>query len=586
VVRTRLSILGALASVGLAGAPVDIDCSDVLGRVEISTVLEKRKEVRIRTFFEALAEDGYSVQEREFVADIAGIANPPLGDSRASLSTVSELPPPPADFAAIAQEQLLDIRALVAEGRLDELAARATKDPSLVRSHFSGHSLAALSVLQPSDTPVDAIDRLIAAGFEFGLHELAFAIAHDVPAAIFEHLLDSADTDLAASWTDGRNNRAMDLAGLAAAKSRLDLLDALLLRGPDPKASRAMDYLPVPSDAEETAAASILKRLAAAGYRPRLPSTADRLRTWVPDATLASLPLEMASPGLTPEIRAVGERFQREVRDLDAVVATTRDQEAQCQGADAGESADPGSLLAKRGTSRGFPRNRGPSAAEAAALFKRPVSDRETAEARQMLALNSYVPWPHLPAPRWDEFVGFVEDLPQGTSPRVRSSATRVALSAAPYDVLVKTLALAGGLPDDAVQSLAMRITGDAVEVLKKLGDSGLDLHYVNPQGMNAVGAVVRTMVSLDVLDYLLDNGVALQPDVPGFDALDYVLLNLITQPEFRTGASALPWVRKFIDHGLSIEASHLQLMELLRLDRPDAHAGLVGAVPELAGRS
>ncbi|MYD98193.1 MAG: hypothetical protein F4X98_12540 [Gammaproteobacteria bacterium] len=586
MVRIGLSILAAVAAVGVASAPADIDCSDVFGRLEISTVLEKRKQVRIHSFFESLAAEGYSAQQREFIADIAGVVNPHLGAAPTGLRIDSELPSPPADFADLPEERVLDTRTLVAEGQLDELAALAADDPTLARSHFAGYSLAALSVLQSSGTPADTLDRLIDAGFEFGLHELAFAIAHDVPVTTLEHLLDRTDADLAESWTDTRNNRPMDLAGLAAAKSRLGVLDALLRREPDPKASRAMDYLPVPSDTGETAAAGILKRLAETGYRPMLPSTADRLRTWVPDAMLGSLPLATALPGLTAEARDAGERFQREVLGLDAELATTRDQEARCRAADAGESADSGSLLAKRGTGRGVPSDiRRPGGAEIAALFRRQVTDPEAVEAREMMTLTSYVPWPHAPRP-WDDFVQYVEDLPEEASPRIRYAATHLALASAPYDVLAKTLELAGGLPEDAVAALALRYTGDTVEVMEKLGEHGLDVHYVSPQGMNAVSAAARSMVSLDTLDYLLDRGVPATPASPGFDPLDYVLLNLITQPEIRTSESALPWIKKLIDHGVSVEASHLQLMELLRLDRPDTYADIVRTVRELDGPS
>lgn len=580
MVRIGLSILAAAAAVSVASAPADIDCSDVFGRLEISTVLEKRKQVRIHSFFESLAAEGYSAQQREFIADIAGVVNPQLGATPTGLRIVSELPSPPANFTSLPSERLMETRTLVAQGRLDELAALASDDPTLARSHFADHSLAALAVPPSSDTPADALDRLIDAGFEFGLHELAFAIAHDVAATTFEHLLDRTDADLAQSWTDSRNNRPMDLAGLAAAKSRLDLLDALLRREPDPTASRAMDYLPVPSAAQEAAAADMLKRLAGAGYRPMLPSTADRLRTWVPDTMFGALPLATALPGLTAETRDAGERFQREVRGLDTELATARDQEARCRAAD----ADSGSLLAKR-TGRGVPSNNlRLGGAEFAAVFRRQVPDWEVAEASEMLTLNSYVPWPHAPRP-WDDFVQYVEDLPEEASPRIRHSAIHLALTSAPYDVLAKTLELPGGLPADAVAALARRYTGDAVEVMEKLGELGLDLHYVDPQGINAVGAAARSMVSLDTLDYLLARGVPAKPASPGLDPLDYVLLNLITQPGFRTSESALPWIEKLIDHGVSVEASHLQLMELLRLDRPDTHADIVRAVRELGGR-
>ncbi|MCE2424864.1 MAG: hypothetical protein J4F45_07145 [Pseudomonadales bacterium] len=591
---TWLLIVPALAAVGCKG-PVDpLDragevavCEDVLGRIEISTVLDKRKEVRVRSFFQSLDADGHSARERELIADLAGVANPPLVEFRRT-TPASELPSPRAGLTAIPfDDRVLEIRALIAEGRLRELAALATEDPTLALSQVSGQSLAVLSILQPSDASADDLGLLLAAGFEFGLHELASAIAHNVPRATFELLLDNSDADLAESWTDRHNNRPMDLAGLAAAKSRLDLLDALLRREPDPKASRAMDYLPVPADpGDATATEAILKRLAAAGYRPTLPSTAERLRTWVANATFDSLPLDTPIAGLTPEVRAVGDRFQDEAHRLDTELAAAREQESQCQREGLDESANPGSLLAKRGASGGFSYpNIGPGATEIAAVFKRQLSDREAAEAAQLLALTSHVSWPHAPG-RWNEFVEFVEDIPEGTNPRILSTATRLALGLAPYEVLAETLALTGGLPANAVVNLASRVGDDTVDVFNKLAEQGLDLHYVDSQGMNAIGAVARTMVSLETLDHLLDNGVAVQPDAPGFDALDYVLLNLITLPEFRTSASALPWIQKLMDHGTSVEASHRQLMELLRLDRPDTHADIVRTVPELAQRT
>ena len=584
---TGLSIIAALAVVGCKTPNDPVDCELVLGRVEITTVLDKRKEARIRSFFESLAADGHSERERELIADLAGIANPQLVEFRRT-SPASALPPPRAGSTSLAfDDRLLEIRSLIADGRLRELAALAAEDSTLARSEVFGQSMAALSIIQPSDTPAEDLDRLLAAGFEFGLHELASAIAHGVPLATFELLLDHSDADLAETWTDSRNNRPMDLAGLAAAKSRLDLLGALLRHEPDATGSRAMDYLPSPADAEEASATeAILKQLAQAGYRPTMPSTAERLRTWVPAATFDALPLDTPIPGLTPEVRAVGDRFQREIHGLNMELAEVREQEARCQREDVENSAHPGSLLVKRVTSGdSLAVTGGLDTAEVAALFITQVSHEEAVALNQVTALNSFVAWPGDPA-RWDEFLQYVENLPEGTSPRTLSVATRLALGFAPYDVVAKTLALTGGLPADAVESLSFRFAGDTVEVMKKLDEYGLDLHYVNPRGLNAVGAVARSMLSLETLDYLLDNDVAVESDVPGFDALDHVLLTLITQPEIRTSTSALPWIRKLIDHGISIEASHLQLMELLRLDRPDAHADIARTVPELAGRS
>lgn len=570
-----LAIAAALGMAGCVTTTGQVDCRDVLGRVEISTVLEKHKEVRTRDFFEDLVADGYSDRDRELIADLAGVANPNLDDTTRDPLAVSELPPLPSRFPAIPTERFLEVRRLIANGHLDELAALVGDIPSLVRGQVVGQTVAALLVQQPPAVLGASMERLIEAGFEFALHELAFAIVSDVPLATFELLLANSDADLAASWTDHSQNRPMDLVALAASKSRFHLLHALLEREPDPEASRALDYLPEPAnDVEVAATEAAVKRLAAAGYRPLLPSTLTRFRAWMPDATLASV--NHAVPGLTPRVRAVGARFGEETRRLDAEISNAREDESHCLDDGTGQSNHGGSLLAKRKISGERSSNMVPDV-DIAAIFG-PLSASIESNIGPWFAVMDAAT-----GSRWDDFLDIVERLPEDADEQTLTFATRMALSRASDDVVAKTLARTGDLPEDAAIRIVSRATDDAIEVLRGIREHNLNLHFTDTNGLNAVGAAARTMMFRETLDYLLDQGVAVKPDAPGYDALDYVLLNLVNQPRFRTSHSALPWIRALINHGAPIEASHLQSMELLRLDRPATYADIVEEVPELA---
>ncbi|MDE0190900.1 MAG: hypothetical protein OXQ90_06055 [Gammaproteobacteria bacterium] len=578
--KIGLPIIASLVVFGCESSPNGANCHEVLERMDISLVLDKRKEVRTRGFFESLAADGYSARERELIADIAGVANPDLDDTRPLPFVVSELPPPPHADTTFPSERLLEIRRLVVGGRLDELAALVADDPSLARTALLGNSLAGMVILQPPGVLAASMNRLVDAGFEFGLHELASAIGNEVPLATFELLLDHGEADLAEAWTDQSNNRPMDLAGFAAAKHRFDLLDALLQRNPRPGGSRAMDYLPEPSNDEDVAATEdIVQRLAAAGYVPMLPSTVTRLRAWMPEPSLAALDYARV-PGLTQPVQAVAEEFRDEIRRLDEGLATAREQESRCLDDGAGQSGKSRSLLAKRKVSEP-PLRTGPDASDMATFFRKWESPDVEASAESLLDRQIEFLYPAIDG-RWEDFLGAVEDLPEDADPTALSMATRVSLLLAPHDVVVKTLARIDELPENAAILAASRTAGDDVKIFEELRGRGMDLHVVDDTGHNAISTAVRVMQSRETLDYLLANGVAVKLDSPGYDPLDRVLRNLLND-SFRTSASVSPWVRTLIDHGAPIEASHLQLMELLRLDRSAVYSDVVKEVPELA---
>ena len=578
MLRTGLSILAAVATVGAASAPHDIDCTDVLGRIEISTVLDKRKEVRIRSFFESLTASGYSARELELVADLAGIANPRLDDEPTIfIIGASDLPSPPTGYRHLSRERATEVYDLIDDGRLDELAELADEDPSLARSYMLDLSVAALALLPEPDVLAGSLDRLIDAGFEFGLHELASAIAADVTVDTFELLLDNSDSDLSEPWQDERNNRPMDLAGLAASKPRLDLLGALLRRKPNPDDSRAIDYLPTPATAEEVSdTEAILQRLAAVGYKPLLPSTTARLREWVPETTFASLRLDGEVRELTRSVRTVGERFRREIRGLDAALATVREHESPCLADDSGDAGNPGSLLAKQRTGTYDKTSPFMQGGETAAIFSALMSSETPGLNRSRDPIVDITD--AVLGSRWEEFVQIAEHA----EPPTLTFIFRVSLSSAPFDVVAKLLARTGELPADAAILVARRRTGGR-EVLEKLQENDLDLHFVDSSGVNAVGAAALKMSSRDTLEYLLDEGVAVKLDTAGYDPLDYVLLNLVHEPRFRNGGTAaVAWIETLLDHDAPIEASHLQLMELLGIDRPDTYADIIDAVPAL----
>lgn len=120
----------------------------------------------------------------------------------------------------------------------------------------------------------------------------------------------------------------------------------------------------------------------------------------------------------------------------------------------------------------------------------------------------------------------------------------------------------------------------------------GLDLHYVDDEGRNAMSILTRRYTGvpefseLDAPFLLLANqlgelGVTAKPHPLGFDPLDTVLSDLLRSP--RSSRQQATFARALLAAGAPIERSHFDLISQLADLDLDAYQQFVALVPELA---
>ena len=174
-----------------------------------------------------------------------------------------------------------------------------------------------------------------------------------------------------------------------------------------------------------------------------------------------------------------------------------------------------------------------------------------------------------------------------------------IALSrGAPVDVIGALIDRSGDeLPADSIMtlvsgSLVLKSWSGADEIVAALAERrGLNLHYVDPEGNNAVTRAAEYFYDLSnlrqvnddairLVQYVVGQSVTMKPNPRGLDALDRVLLKVLETPQtLRPGVSLL---RYLIDHGGAVEHSHRQIVGMISNRDPEAYARLIDALPEL----
>ena len=197
-------------------------------------------------------------------------------------------------------------------------------------------------------------------------------------------------------------------------------------------------------------------------------------------------------------------------------------------------------------------------------------------------------------AGRWEEAIALAEEFGFGAYNFFDSLLSKALNHGAPMDSISDLIERNGGkLPEGAILILARAGWDGAADVATILErDHGLNLHFVDDQGRNAMSAAVERFYDFPRMDrpdadtlrmvtYLMDRLVSAKPSARGFDPLDIVLLEMVETP--LTGAAGTLYVRLLLDYGAPIELSHRQLAAQLRSTAPDAYRYLIERVPELA---
>ena len=596
---------------GQGGAPAEPDCGIVLASPGSHRNLAlAERQLHVGGFFRALAAAGRSRLERGVVAELAGLGHGAAVPRGAPLADGGDLALPAGvsyrhpehERRRLTSAERNRVAEVLDGGDLAAFLERAAADSSrILEADVADRALLGdrrsasvlgllierrggdLHGLLPNLPPLPV-----------GVHELAVAVEEDLPGDAFLALLDMAGGDPGAAWRDRDPFLEVNLAWVAAVNARPAALRALLARGVEPTAGGR----PVLDEAALAAAGSaafadIAEQLLATGALPRFPSTVAALRRH--GVRGAAVDPAAAAALADPDLRAAGAELKALAASFDADLARAEEAERRC-----------GAALADAGLPRGGAATLEAKLRHEEALQRRRERDMERGE-RLLAALDE---WDVEPAAerfarlferaaelvimeeRWDEAIAAVEGHALMDA---RYYGILLSLSldhGAEFDVIALLAERSGGvLPKDAIMHLASRTwlgSADAAERLERL--YGLDVHYVDDDGRNAVSKLIDRLylpgggfhpATTRMADFLASRSVTPKPSPAGLDPLDRVLLDLLESWSAKNvGIHHARWL---VDLGAPIEASHRQLAEKLRRADADSHRRLLEAVPELA---
>ena len=563
----------------------------------------------IDDYLQLLVESGRSELEISLVRDLATITGvreqtPPGFDALGSRPSTREgaerrwTTPPSAGRLLTGLERQSLAEAFEKDG-VSGVLSMAGGDPARLHARWGDETLLGHLIGRDS-SQFGRLSHSELSELSLGVHELAAAVAHS-SAADFRTLLSAASVsssdvgELARiAALEGRPETLRELVHFGAdlaqgGRSILDDLAATLRSGTSGRKAQYLD---------------VVEQLVAAGDRPYLPSSVAMIDFRLPEAEVLTLHESTVTAAGSAPVQEAASGFVALLQDwsnrVDAAAAKAETCAARPRLASSAQSPSQSAgivqrLNYQRELAKGVEQSAGHR--EAGRLF----SGLEDA-LKASLESGELEPWRLETAEnmvdlaysgQWRQAVAAAEEL-QAFYPTL----LEIALSqGAPAGVIAELVGQTGRLPDDAVmtvvsRSLNLKAWSGADEMMRYLADTaGLDLHYVDPTGHNAVTRAAEYFYDIPNLDqvngdafrvvkYLVDQSVTVKPTTQGLDALDRVLLKVVKTPE--TLGAGIGFLRYLVDRGAPVESSHRQLAGMLRTRDPASYTQLVDAVPEL----
>lgn len=591
----------------LSGGSENSDCLDLAGETTSnSRLMLDRQQSFVRAFLKTLEQHGLDVLQRQLVADRAGLdpfSVEPGHRSPRESSYVSYLLPTPgsADISLTVHRRLDEA---LKSPTLDQWILEVVNEPAVLGKRWTPtvlngatlelwHTSVLGHVLRRRGPELRAhLDRLPSGSF--GLHELAVAIETGWPTDRFLEALDRSHADPRTSWSHHRLRRDVNLAVVAAFNGRYGILRALMDRGVEPSAAghSVLDELAGAPGIDHVAMARIVRELAGTGDQPFFPSTIETFKLRFPTIPELALHPDAVIAEATPGIDDGIEQLTSIAQEWGRKVAEARRVEELCgdtwlAAADVATSSLVGKMKHQRESARRLKRLMGETSQKARSM----ADDAHPAFLSAIDLLREA-----LSSEDWSEILRVADEtslttFPEGTDRKgFYQTLLNTALRwGAPMDA-VRTLVdrYGGSLPPDTIMWLVGGDTdspGMAME-LERL--YGLDVHFVDENGRNAVSKAVQRFRESTVanegtmqwLEYLMGRSVSTKPSPFGLDPLDTVLLAILDSPSVTPAGVEL--ARFLIDNGSPIELSHRQLVQQIQTADADRYELLVTVIPAL----
>lgn len=171
---------------------------------------------------------------------------------------------------------------------------------------------------------------------------------------------------------------------------------------------------------------------------------------------------------------------------------------------------------------------------------------------------------------KWNELINLMDDI---DSQEMKDAILSISLTMNAGPGVVNALIESGATVHQGLL-MAATLTNNS-GVIKVLVDNGLDV--VQPIDKEIFPVVIAAKFGKESsLSFILGQGATPNPDILGYDALDYVLLS--EEPIQRKVEMA----KLLFDYGMPVGVSHKQIVNSLGYDRIDEYVILVKSFPEL----
>ncbi|MFT4930089.1 MAG: hypothetical protein ACI8WB_006225, partial [Phenylobacterium sp.] len=139
------------------------------------------------------------------------------------------------------------------------------------------------------------------------------------------------------------------------------------------------------------------------------------------------------------------------------------------------------------------------------------------------------------------------------------------------FSIIKDLLDNGGQLAPNAINWIIFK---NNAELARKLLPYGLDIHFISMGDSTLASSVKRR--APDMLKFLIDNGVKMDSDVVGFDALDFALQQVDLKTE------GLIYVSTLIAAGAKIELSHKQIVDSMKVNQMEKYFKLTSTYQKL----
>ena len=332
-----------------------------------------------------------------------------------------------------------------------------------------------------------------------------------------------------------------------------------------------LDYLPVPAGQTQISQAiELVKILLANGHDNISTRAFEDIKSWLPEPLLAQLNKHDASVAGVDRQHA---EFSSQLNTLNQDILAAKALEQRCQTAhDLNRATDKhlnqdlqGKMqLSNISTADVKTVGRQKFFANLKTLS---AADQQQATGQTILFRAVFQ---SIQTGRWDQALATVERLiEQDTSDESQQDTgyydflLSLAVSQdAPAAFIQQLFDKGAKLADNVILSLAM---GNKIAMAEQLLNHGLNLHYVDDNGKNAVSQSVLSS-HRKMFEFLTRHQVALESQTGQFDPLNYALQRI------GKSLAAVAFVEQLIILGKQVDESHKQQLELIRIEYPNIY--------------